>query len=116
MVHSASSSVRPLLPFSEGGSSASAGGGAVDERAAGIREATAGEDEEARHSRVVRRPQVPTTAEVKAHMTTHAEYRDWCPDCVHGRGVSHQHKSSQGEKMGREFSLDCAFMTAEEIG
>ena len=50
-------------------------------------------------------------------MTLHAEYRDWCPHCVYGRGVSHQHRSSgSDEKLGREFSLDYAFMTAEDVG
>ena len=59
---------------------------------------------------------MPTKAEVDAHMVLHADYRDWCPDCVAGRGVSHQHWTSKNEKLGREFSLDYAFMTAEEVG
>ncbi len=54
--------------------------------------------------------------EYDAHMTLHADYRDWCPDCVAGRGISHQHRASRNERTGREFSLDYAFMTAEDVG
>ena len=74
------------------------------------------DEEIARCPRIARRPQMPTKAEVDAHMVLHADYRDWCPDCVAGRGVSHQHRASKNEKLGREFSLDYAFMTAEEVG
>ena len=31
-------------------------------------------------------------------------------------GISHQHRTSKNEKLGREFSLDYAFMTTEDIG
>ena len=57
-----------------------------------------------------------TKAEHDVHMTLHADYRDWCPDCVAGRGISHQHRSSKKERPGREFSVDYAFMTAEDVG
>ena len=109
--------VRPLFPFSEGGSSASTDCGPVAD-AAVEDSAIADEDDEnaARNPKIARRPHAPTKAEVVAHMTLHAEYRSWCPHCVHGRGISHQHRSSQDEKLGREFSMDYAFMTAEEIG
>jgi hypothetical protein len=73
-------------------------------------------EEEARRPRIARRPQTPTKAEYDAHMTLHADYRDWCPDCVAGRGISHQHRSSKKERTGREFSVDYAFMTAEDVG
>ena len=59
------------------------------------------EDGEARCPRIARRPQTPTKAEVEAHMTLHAEYRDWCPHCVHGRGMSRQHRNKGSEKLGR---------------
>lgn len=57
-----------------------------------------------------------TKAEYDAHMTLHADYRDWCPDYVAGRGISHQHRASNNERTGREFSLDYAFITAEDVG
>ena len=49
-------------------------------------------------------------------MTLHSDYRDRCPDCVAGRGVNHQHRSSRTERIEREFSLDYAFMMAEDVG
>ena len=74
------------------------------------------ETEESRRPRIAKRLQMPTKAEYDSHMTLHADYRDWCPDCVAGRGISHQHRASKNERTGREFSLDYAFMTAEDIG
>ena len=73
------------------------------------------ETEESRRPRIAKRPQMPTKAEYDAHMTLHADYRDWCPDCVATRGISHQHKASRNERTGREFSLDYALMTAEDV-
>ena len=91
--------VTPLTPFTEGGSSASASGGLVTEDAEAKEEDVIGEnEEEARRPRIARRPQTPTKAEYDAHMTLHADYRDWCPDCVAGRGISHQHRSSKKER------------------
>ena len=113
--------VSPLMPFTEGGSRSSADGGPET----GSEEVKASEEsveveeedtEEARRPRVAKRPQMPTKAEYDSHMTLHAEYRDWCPDCVAGKGISHQHRASKNERTGREFSLDYAFMTAEDIG
>ena len=109
--------VRPLLPLTEGGSSASADGGMATDEAVIDKAIHENDDENlARQPRIARRPHAPTKAEVVAHMTLHAEYRDWCPHCVHGRGISHQHRTSKNEKLGREFSLDYAFMTAEDVG
>ena len=111
--------VRPLTPFTERGSSSSASVGPIvgsaDEKAKGMddeEEST----EEARRPRVAKRSQMPTKAEYDVHMTLHADYRDWCPDCVAGRGISHQHRASKHERTGGEFSLDYAFMTAEDVG
>ena len=72
--------------------------------------------EESRRPRIAKRFQMPTKAEYDSHMTLHADYRDWCPDCVAGRGISHQHRASRNERAGTEFSLDYAFMTAEAVG
>ncbi len=69
------------------------------------------ETEESRRPRIARRPQMPTKAEYDSHMTLHADYRDWCPDCVAGRGISHQHRASKNKRTGRYFILDYDFMT-----
>ena len=55
-----------------------------------------------------------TESEVDAHMTRHAVYRGWCPDCIHGRGLSHQHRGAKVETLGREFISDYAAMTSEK--
>ena len=66
--------------------------------------------------RVAKQIQMPTKAEYEAHMTLHADYCDWCPDCVAGRGISHQHRTFKNKRTGREFSLDYAFITAKDVG
>ena len=61
---------------------------------------------------------------IMAHEVHHADYREWCPHCVAGKGVSHQHRrSDKEEKSEAEFCMDYAFMTeegrvgyAEEVG
>ena len=108
-----------MNPFTEGGSSASASGSPIGDNADEMADEDGVEDESsevARRPRVARRPQTLTKAEVDAHMTLHADYRDWCPDCVAGRGITHQHRSLKNERTGREFSLDYAFMTVEDVG
>ena len=108
--------VRPLTPFTDGGSSASASGGQICKNAEAQDEGVEDENlEEARRPRIARRLQMRTKAEYDAHMTLHADYRDWCPDCVAGQGISHHHRSSKKERTGREFSLDYALMTAEDV-
>ena len=85
---------------------------------------TEAEGNAARDPRVARAPAAPTKAMITAHEVHHADYREWCPHCVAGKGVSHQHRrSSDEEKSGIEFCMDYAFMTedgnvgyAEDIG
>ena len=51
---------------------------------------------------------------VPAPEVHHADYRDWCPHCVSGMGVSHQHTSSEKEGgPSAEFSVVYTFMTEE---
>ena len=50
------------------------------------------EDQEARPQLVARKPKGPTKADIDAHYPLHAEYRDWCPHCVSGKGISRQHR------------------------
>ena len=98
---------RFIYPITEGGPSTSASDGQVGDEKVGDRaiegeiEGSNVEDEEiARRPRIARRPQMPTKAEVDAHTVLHADSRDWCPDCVAGRGVSHQHRASKNERLG----------------
>ena len=93
--------VRPLTPFTEGGSRSSASGGPEGggvEAMAKDEDVIEEETEESRRPRIARRFQTPTKAEYHSYMTLHADYRDWCPDCVAGRGISHQHRSSKNER------------------
>ena len=97
-----SETIRPLYPFTEGASSGSAGDGQVSGEAITEEKGKDDiEDGEARCPIIARRPQTPTKAEVEAHMTLHAEYRDRCPHCIHGRGMSRQHRSTGSETLGR---------------
>ena len=45
--------------------------------------------------------------------SNHADYREWCAQCVAGKGVSHKHSTSDRESRSdtTEFSLDYVFMT-----
>ena len=79
--------VRPLTPFTEGGSRSFASGGPESggvEAMAKEEDVIEEETEESRRPRVARRPQMPTKAEYDSRMTLHADDRDWCPDCVAG--------------------------------
>ena len=84
----------PLTPFTEGGSSAFASREQIGENAEAKDEGVEDENlKEARRLRIARRPQMPTKAKYDAHMSQHADYRDWCPDCVAGRGICHPSKA-----------------------
>ena len=65
--------------------------------------------DEAIKARVAKTPRTPTRQEVKDHMPLHAECRGWCPHCVAGKGISHQHKHSSAkdvESLGITISMD----------
>ena len=63
--------------------------GSGDEGTAEDSTATGNEE---RKPKVARIPRSPTAQEWDDHMSHHAEYRDWCPWCVQGKGTSHHHK------------------------
>ena len=75
-----------------------------------------GEDAEVRTPKVARKPRTPTRAEIDAHYPLHADYRDWCPHCVAGKGISNQHRSGKKpeEEIGTTVSMDYLFMVPEE--
>ena len=49
------------------------------------------EEEDVEKPRIMRSPKQPRQAEREEHETTHMPARDWCPDCLRGRGISDQH-------------------------
>ena len=73
-------------------------------------------DEETRTPRIVRRPQAPTKQMVDEHNRTHAEYRDWCPDCRAGKstGLHHRCGDPEEEKLGVTIRVDYAFRSTGE--
>ena len=104
--------VRLIHPFTEGGHGTSASEGRVGDDAIKGEENGSDEieDEEvARRPRIARRPQMPTKAEVDAHMVLHADYRDWCPDCVAGRGFSPLQRATLNSGLGLMLGLDTVF-------
>ena len=112
-------SVRPLLSSEERVPDQVVGQEQV-EGAGGVRGADDGiavgeetfmDGEPARNPKIMRRPVMPTKAMVLAHELHHADYRDWCDHCVAGKGVAHQHVSTDKETLNVEFSIDYAFMT-----
>jgi len=50
---------------------------------------------------------------VLAHELHHGDSQDWCDHCRAGKGVAHQHRSSENDSNEAEFSIDYAFMTKE---
>ena len=74
------------------------------------------EQEETRKPRICRRPLAPTKAMVEEHNRTHAEYREWCPDCRAGKSTGLHHRSGdpEEEKLGPTVSIDYAFRAKEE--
>ena len=74
------------------------------------------ETEEARRPKICRRPLAPTKEMVEEHNRTHAEYRDWCPDCRAGKSVGAHHRQGNPleEKLGTTISIDFAFRLREE--
>lgn len=78
----------------------------------------ADEDEinEARRHVVARKPQAPTKAEIDVHFPLRAEYRNWYPHCVFGKGISAQHKQDKDkfEGLGHTVSMEYLFMIPKE--
>ena len=67
----------------------------------------------ARDPKVAQRPVRLTKAMVLAHELHHVDYRDWCDHCRAGKGVAHQHRSTESDGNEAEFGINYAFMTNE---
>ena len=67
--------------------------------------------------KIARRPREPSMKQKEAHGATRIEYEEWCDHCVHGRGISSQHRIETGKKVdaetiGTTVSLDYCFMVS----
>ena len=71
---------------------------------------------EVRQPRVPVRPYSPTQADLKEHYPLHLHYRSWCPDCVHGKGHSKHHRSSNSEPSGEvTWHMDYCFYSKKTL-
>ena len=76
-------------------------------------------NEVVRKPRVKRRPNMPTKADIDAHLLLHLQYRAWCAHCVAGKGTSDRHMATaEGEEaLGVTWHSDYCFMKEEaEVG
>lgn len=55
------------------------------------------EAEEGEKAKGANVPTGPTREEYDRHQLNHWPYREWCPFCVKGRGMSNKHQSKKGE-------------------
>ena len=64
----------------------------------------------------MKRPMTPTKEEPERHLPLHLEYRDWCEDCVAGRGVAAPHRSRTDDEgsIGVTIHGDYSFLRREE--
>ena len=71
---------------------------------------------EVRQPRVPMRPYSPTQADLKEHYPLHLHYRSWCADCVHGKGHSKHHRSSNSEPSGEvTWHMDYCFYSKKTL-
>ena len=75
------------------------------------------DDQEAITPMIARKPKGPSKADIDAHYPLHTDYREWCSHCVHGKGMSNQHRQDKSglEPIGTTVSMDYLFMVPEEI-
>jgi hypothetical protein len=55
-------------------------------------------------------PVRPSVKEVEEHELTHLPFRNWCRECVHGRGVEMPHKRQTGGEDKKLMELHCDYM------
>ena len=49
---------------------------------------------------------MPCEEEVRVHNLTHLPFRDWCPYCVQGRGISAPHRKGAADEAGMPFYIN----------
>ena len=72
-------------------------------------------EEDTEDKRVSRDPGAPSRSEREEHNIDHTPYRSWCEDCVRGRGLGEQHKSSGSTRALPVVSFDYLFITQGQI-
>ena len=55
-------------------------------------------------------PVKPSQKEIDEHELTHLPFRNWCRECVHGRGVEMPHRARIGDDGDRLMKLNVDFM------
>ena len=71
--------------------------------------------DEARVPKPMLDPKLPSPAEVEEHRLTHLPFRNWCPDCVKGRGKDAPHQKGRGERGLPEIHVDYMFMGPKDV-
>ena len=70
------------------------------------------EEEEAQSADAQKTPMLPSQAEIDEHNITHLPFRNWCPFCIRGRGLSSGHfaRKTTEEQQVPTISVDYCFM------
>ena len=73
------------------------------------------DEEEAHSAGVQRTPVLPSQNEIDEHNLTHLPFRDWCPFCIRGRGLSSGHfaRKTPEESQVPTISIDYCFLGDE---
>ena len=73
------------------------------------------DEEEAHTVGVQRTPMLPSQSEIDEHNLTHLPFRDWCPFCIRGRGLSSGHfaRKTPEESQVPTISIDYCFLGDE---
>ena len=71
---------------------------------------------EGRIAKGMRGPHDPTADEIKEHMMTHIPFRDWCPHCCKGKGISTQHRKEidRQDEVVPTVSIDYAYTIGDD--
>ena len=78
-------------------------------------EISEGEAEDMAPKRVAPDPGMPSPEEIDEHEVGHVPYRQWCEECVQGRGTGEPHGPSMGEHAVPVVEFDYLFASQKEI-
>ena len=61
-------------------------------------------------------PTQPTDKEIEEHRLTHLPFRNWCKECVQGRGMQAPHfRAKKDDHQIKEFHMDFMFLGPKEV-